>query len=162
FTIDGLCLQVRIGDMRCIPSCFILLLIWLATPNLFAGGEYELHFQQAQQAKLKGDFAVMESGLKEALRFGSGDEYAWRSLAWAQARQGKWRESLANANENIRRNGQCGWSIRQLFDSAMVAGEMDLARRTLLNGNTLPTHLLGDVNFAEDWKRHKAVMGTRK
>ncbi len=140
----------------------VLLLLWLGTPKLPAAGEYDLHFQQAQQAKLKGDFAAMESALKEALRFGPGDEYAWRSLAWAQGRQGKWHESLTNAYENIRRHGQCGWSVRQLFDSAMVAGDMDLARRTLLAGNTLPPAVLGDVDLAEDWRRYKAVAGTRK
>lgn len=122
--------------------------------------EYQRYFAEAERAKQAGNFAAMEAALTEALRHGPGDEYAWRSLAWAQARQGKWAESLRNAYENIRRNGECAWSLRQLFDSAMVAGDVKLARRTLERGERLPASLR-NADMESDRQRLIDAIGTR-
>jgi hypothetical protein len=52
--------------------------------------------------------------------------------------QGKWRESLASARANVRRNGATSWSLEQLYESAMAAGDVALARRALDNELRLP------------------------
>jgi hypothetical protein len=100
---------------------------------------YKHYFDLAEQAKAKGDYASMEANLAEALKNGAGDEYAWRSLAWAQMLEGKWRESLSNAKENVRRNGETTWSLKQLFESAVEAGDLDLAGEALGRESRLPT-----------------------
>lgn len=92
---------------------------------------YGVWFAAAEAAKARGDWAGMEAALLRALRQGAGDEYAWRSLAWAQMLQGKWRDSLASARRNIARNGETSWSLAQLHESAMAAGDVGLAGRAL-------------------------------
>ncbi len=99
---------------------------------------YDGWFQAAEAAKGRGDMAAMEDGLRHALELGDGTEYAWRSLAWAQMRQGKWKESLASARENVRRNGATSWSLEQLYESAMAAGDVALAKRALDDEEQLP------------------------
>lgn len=99
---------------------------------------YTRYFDLAEKAKAKGDFALMEQNLSEALKHGPGNEYAWRSLSWAQMLQGKWRVSLVNAQENIRRNGETTWSLKQLFASAVEAGDLNLAGEALGREGRLP------------------------
>jgi len=92
---------------------------------------HQSYMDRCEQAKQSGDFEKMENAILGALRHGPGDEYAWRSLAWAQGRQGKWDESLRNALENITRNGESGWSLAQLAESALGLGDIALGRRAL-------------------------------
>jgi tetratricopeptide (TPR) repeat protein len=110
---------------------------------------YKQYFAAAEQAKKSGDNAAMEQNLKLALQNGPGDEYAWRSLAWAQMNQGKWRESLATAKENIKRNGECSWSLKQLFASALAGGDLDLARETVARMDKLPADKRNAETFSE-------------
>lgn len=98
--------------------------------------ETELH--AAEAAKSRGDMAGMEQALLRAHRLGPGTEYTWRSLAWAQMHQGKWRQSLASARANIRRNGKTSWSLEQLYESAMSAGDIETARKALAEEEKLP------------------------
>ena len=99
---------------------------------------YAARFRDAEAAKARGDYGAMEAALEAALRAGPGDEYTWRSLAWAEARVGKWEESLAHAEENLRRHGETGWTLRQQFDSASVAGDLTLMRSALERADLLP------------------------
>lgn len=121
---------------------------------------YRHYFEIAEREKKAGNFAGMEAALKSAFQHGAGDEYAWRSLAWAQARQGKWKESLQNAWENIRRNGECAWSLRQLFDSAIVAGDLELARDALTRAEKLPENLR-NADISSDKKLIADLTATR-
>jgi hypothetical protein len=93
----------------CWPIVTTTLLVRLAQ----AQDRHSYYMDLCERAKSTGDFASMEEAIQQALRYGRGDEYAWRSLAWAQARQGKWRASLKNAVENIERNGATGWSLAE-------------------------------------------------
>ena len=92
---------------------------------------YRHAMAQFEVAKKSGNHEQGEQWIQEALKYGSGDEYAWRSLSWCQARQGKWRASIMNAEENIRRNGQTAWSLVQLYDANLSAGEYRTAGQTL-------------------------------
>lgn len=119
---------------------------------------YAARFRDAEAAKARGDFAAMADALTAALKAGPGDEYAWRSLAWAEARRGRVEESLAGAAENVRRHGDTGWSLRQLFDSAAAAGDLDLMRDVLARGDALPPErrnadLAGERATFEAWTR---------
>jgi hypothetical protein len=96
-----------------------------------AQDRYAYYMGLCEQAKQAGDFPRMEQAIRQALRYGDGDEYAWRSLAWAQGRQGKWKASLENAVINVRRNGESGWSLAQYAESAIGCGEFDLATTIL-------------------------------
>ena len=126
-----------------VKTCMLLLVVLCAlhvvaqvqadNPEL-----YKKYFDAAEAAKKQGNNVAMEQNLKLALENGSGNEYAWRSLAWAQMNQGKWRESLATAQENITRNGECAWSLKQLFASALQGGDLDLARETVAKMDALP------------------------
>lgn len=117
-------------------TCLLaVLLIPLAAS---AQDDYARYMEQCEQAKRAGDFAAMEAAIQSALKHGPGNEYAWRSLAWAQGRQGKWAESLVNAKENVRRNGVSGWSLAQLAESALWNGDFRLARTTLDRADRLP------------------------
>ncbi len=98
---------------------------------------YGAAMEQFELAKRNRDFATGERWIQEALRYGRGNEYAWRSLAWCQARQGKWRESLATAQQNVRRNGATAWSLLQLYESNMVAGNYQEAGSILQAGMRL-------------------------
>ena len=123
-----------------ISCCCLISLMLTATAR--AQDSYAHYMDLCEQAKRVGDFARMESAIQNALRYGAGDEYAWRSLAWAQGRQGKWKESLSNAYENIKRNGTCGWSLEQLAESALGIGDFPLARGALDKAKRLPPELL--------------------
>ena len=113
-----------------------------ATTKIAAGTQdpavYAARFRDAEAAKARGDYGAMEAALEAAFRAGPGDEYAWRSLAWAEARGGKWEESLAHAEENLRRHSETGWTLRQQFDSASVAGDLALMQSSLARADLLP------------------------
>jgi hypothetical protein len=104
-----------------------------------AQNRYAYYMGVCEQAKQAGDFPLMEQAIQHALRYGDGDEYAWRSLAWAQGRQGKWKLSLENALTNVHRNGASGWSLAQYAESAIGCGEFGLARTVLVQAGRLPS-----------------------
>lgn len=138
--------------------CWILLLhivaVALFTQHLKGASEdYRKCMDAANAAKGKRDFSAMELAIQEALKHGKGDEYAWRSLAWAQGRQGKWQLSLANARENVRRNGVSGWSLVQLAESATESTDFALARSALDQVARLPAAALGDSGPALQYVR---------
>jgi len=110
---------------------FLALLLCGRPCEAVESAQYRLLLNRAEQYKQQKNWAAMEQSLTEALRFGRGDEYAWRSLSWAQSRQGKGRESLATARENIRRNGAGAWSMTQLCDAAIAEGDIELAKEAL-------------------------------
>ncbi|HSV74237.1 MAG TPA: transglutaminase domain-containing protein [Chthonomonadales bacterium] len=103
-----------------------------------ARATFEAEAAAAEAAKAAGNMAAMEQALTRAHRLGPGNEYTWRSLAWAQMHQGRWRESLATARANVRRNGATSWSLAQLYESAMAAGDTGLAQRALADELELP------------------------
>ena len=143
--------------------CGCCLIPSVAMTDVGAQDSYRYYMNLCEEGKRTGDFAKMESAIQEALRYGAGDEYAWRSLAWAQGKQGKWKESLANAHENIRRNGICGWSLEQLAESALGVGDFHLARQALDRAKNLPPDSFkgceGALKGCED--RLAAATGTR-
>jgi len=99
---------------------------------------YQYYMGQCSRAKKARDMPGVERAVFAALQYGPGDEYAWRTLAWAQAKQGKWQDSLSNANENVRRHGVSGWSMSQLAESALGAGDFEQARKALQQADALP------------------------
>jgi tetratricopeptide (TPR) repeat protein len=117
---------------------WLLMMMALPASTAAAQDRYRHYMDLCEQSKQAGDFAKMEEAIQQALRNGPGDEYAWRSLAWAQARQGKWKDSLENARKNIQRNGKTGWSVAQYADSALGCGEFALARKALDFADKLP------------------------
>jgi hypothetical protein len=121
---------------------YLLIPVALVVSSSAAQDEYTRYMAECEQAKRAGDFARMEESLQNALRYGRGNEYTWRSLAWAQARQGKWKESLENAQKNIKRNGITGWSLHQLADSALGVGDFALASKSLNRASQLRPELL--------------------
>jgi transglutaminase-like putative cysteine protease len=143
-------------------GCLWALWLTLLAGPLDAQETFQSWLQKANLAKTRGDFAAMEKALTHAHALGPGDEYTWRSLAWAEARQGKWQPSLEHARENLRRHGECGWPLQQLFDSAMVAGDMDLARATLKQADHLAPPLRQDVDFTEYWRQLEGVTAPRR
>ena len=81
----------------------LLFLLPIVTPTIAAAQTDEDPYRQAmgkcEEAKQKGEFPAMAAAIREALKHGPGNEYAWRSLAWALDRAGQWEESLAVAIE---------------------------------------------------------------
>ena len=128
-----------------------------------AEDSYPYYMGRCALAKHAGDMAGVENAVLKALQYGPGDEYAWRTLAWAQGRQGKWPESLTNACENIRRNGVSGWSLAQLADSALGNGDFALARKTLKQSDTLPRGSLhgSEAELRHAYDRLRAATGER-
>ena len=115
---------------------------------------YRQAMAQCEEAKQKGDFPAMAAAIRKALLHGPGDEYAWRSLAWALDHAGQWEDSLAVAQENVARNGASGWSLEQLAESYIGAGDFDAARATLSQIDALPPDTLGSSK--------DAIAGTRR
>ena len=153
-------------ETRCIKwllICGCCLLPLVAMADVEGQDAYKHYMDLCEEGKRAGDFAKMESAIQEALRYGPGDEYAWRSRAWAQGKQGKWKESLANARENIRRNGICRWSLEQLAESALAAGDFQLARQALDHAGNLPPDMLNGCEGALKGCRDRlaAATGTR-
>jgi hypothetical protein len=117
-------------------------------------GAYRLHMDQCEQAKQKGDYPAMAAAIRTALKHRSGSEYAWRSLAWALHHAGQWQNSLGVARVNVDRNGAGGWSLEQLAESEMGAGDWAGARMTLARIEALPPEAIGSAQ--------EAIAGTRK
>jgi hypothetical protein len=117
---------------------FVGLVVFMSQVCDGASDGYRHFMNQCEQAKHVRNYAAMETAIQNALKQGPGDEYAWRSLAWAQGRQGKWGASLLNAKENVRRNGSSGWSLAQLADSALGNADFVLARQVLDQAMALP------------------------
>jgi len=116
-------------------AALFLLLSWQGNTNPEL---YAKYCDNAQAAKQKGDMASMEQNLILAHRYGAGTEYTWRSLSWAQMNQGKWRLALDNAYENIKRNGESTWSLKQLFFVASGIGDIPLAKSAVEREAVLP------------------------
>jgi len=112
---------------------------------------------QCDEAKQKGDFAAMAAAIRAALKHGPGSEYAWRSLAWALARTGQWEDSLAVATENVERNGASGWSLEQLAESYLEAGDFTAAETTLARISALDPDTLGSSTGAIDGTRRRLL-----
>jgi hypothetical protein len=135
---------------KCLAIGFCLLAVMF--PNAVRAEEsYSYYMGQCAQAKRAGDMEGVEGAVVKALQYGPGDEHAWRTLAWAQGKQGKWAESLTNAFENVRRNGASRWSLAQLAESALGYGDFALARKTLQQADGLPQ---GSLNGSEVEIRH--------
>jgi tetratricopeptide (TPR) repeat protein len=115
---------------------------------------YEAAMARCEEAKQKGDYPTMAEAIRQALKHGPGSEYAWRSLAWALMLSGEWEDSLAVARENVARNGASGWSLEQLAESEMAAGDWAAARATLARIDLLPADTLGSAA--------EAIQGTRR
>lgn len=118
---------------------------------------YQTYLQQAEASKSQRDFAGMEQNLKRALQYGGGDEYVWRSLSWAQSNQGKGSESLASARQNIRRNGECVWSLEQLAEAAVAYGDILTAQRAVRRALTFPR----DQGASDALENMRAQLSTR-
>ena len=138
----------RLTQFLALGSCLLALIF---SNGVRAEDSYPYYMGRCALAKRAGDMAGVENAVLKALQYGPGDEYAWRTLAWAQGKQGKWPESLTNACENVRRNGVSGWSLAQLADSALGNGDFALARKTLKQSDTLPR---GSLNGSEVELRH--------
>jgi hypothetical protein len=115
---------------------------------------YQRYMEQCEQAKQKSDFPAMATAIRNALKHGAGREYDWRSLAWALQHAGQWQDSLGVARENVERQGACGWSLQQLAESQLGAGDWAAARATLARLEALPSPALGDAEGA--------ITGTRQ
>lgn len=138
------------------PSLVLLVAATLASAQT-SEEAYRQAMAQCEESKQKGDFPSMAAAIRKALRYGPGDEYAWRNLAWALDRSGQWEDSLAVAKENIARNGVCGWSLEQLAESRMGAGEFDAAKATLTQIDALPPDAIGSAKGAIEGTRRRLL-----
>jgi len=118
---------------------------------------YEQAMARCEEAKQQGDYPAMAEAIRQALKHGSGSEYAWRSLAWALMHAGEWEDSLAVARENVARNGASGWSMEQLAESQMAAGDWAAARATLAQIDALPADTLGSAAGAIEGTRRRLL-----
>ena len=150
----------RLTQFLALGSCLLALIF---SNGVRAEDSYPYYMGQCALAKQAGDMAGVENAVLKALQYGPGDEYAWRTLAWAQGKQGKWPESLTNALENVRRNGASGWSLAQLADSALGNEDFALARKTLKQSDTLPRGSLhgSEVELRHAYDRLRAATAER-
>jgi hypothetical protein len=118
---------------------------------------YQQAMAKAEEAKGKGDMPAMAIAIRHALKFGPGNEYAWRSLAWALNLSGQWQDSLAVARENIARFGATGWPLEQLAESQMGAGDWAAAKATLAQIDALPPDAIGNAKGAIDGTRRRLL-----
>jgi hypothetical protein len=118
---------------------------------------YRQAMAQCEETKQKGDFPAMAAAIRRALKCAPGDEYAWRSLAWALDRAGEWEDSLAVARENVARHGACGWSLEQLAESQMSAGDFAAAGATLARIEALTPETLGSSKGAIEGTRRRLL-----
>ena len=141
------------------PALLLLLLVAAATITLAQTDEdvYRQAMTQCDEAKQRGDFPAMVTAIQNALKHGPGDEYAWRSLAWALNGAGRWEDSLAVAQANVTRNGTTGWSLEQLAESQMSAGDFAAAEATLAQIDALPPDTLGSSKPAIDGTRRRLL-----
>jgi Transglutaminase-like superfamily len=137
----------------------VVLLLIAATAAVAQTNEdaYREAMTRCDEAKQKGDFPAMAAAIRKALLCGPGDEYAWRSLAWALDRSGEWEDSLAVARENVARNGQGGWQLEQLAESLISAGDFATARATLAQIDALPPDTLGSSKGAIDGTKRRLL-----
>jgi hypothetical protein len=138
----------------------LLLLLTLSTLLLAATGNPDLYqqvMQKAEEAKAKRDYPAMASAIRLALKYGPGKEYDWRSLAWSLQHAGQWQDSLGVAQENVKRNGVTGWSLEQLAESQMGAGDWGGARETLRQIDSLSPEAIGTAQGAIDGTRRRLL-----
>lgn len=128
---------------RFVPCVLLLAALAVSVPAQTLEDAYREAMAKCEEAKQKGDYPAMAAAIRQALKYGPGDEYAWRSLAWALHHSGEWEDSLAVARENVKRNGAGGWSLEQLAESYMGAGDWAAARATLDQIAALPPDTLG-------------------
>jgi len=144
----------------------LLFLLMLGTPAIAPAqtdeDPYRQTMAQCDEAKQKGDFPAMAAAIRQALKHGPGDEYAWRSLAWALDRSGLWEDSLAVARENVARNGVSGWSLEQLAESYIEAGDFMAADTTLARIDALAPETLGSSKGASEGSRRRLLDLTRQ
>ena len=140
-------------------AALALLLVIGATVAPAATDEdaYREAMTQCEAAKQKGDFPAMAAAIRHALKYGAGDEYAWRSLAWALNNAGEWQDSLGVAQVNVTRNGVSGWSLEQLAESQMGAGDWTAARATLARIGALPPDAIGNSKGAIDGTKRRLL-----
>lgn len=143
--------MVRQSLKNCVYVSAFLLVLAGSRAEASQQGPYKQWMNRFEAAKKSRDYAAGEASILQALRFGNGDEYAWRSLAWCQMRQGKWRESLVSAKANVMRNGACGWSFLQLFESYMLAGDFYSAKDVLVKSVNLRDKQ--GINFQDCWEQ---------
>lgn len=120
-----------------------------------AGEEaYRQAMARCEEAKARGDFPAMAAAIRAALKHSPGDEYAWRSLAWALMHCAQWQDSLAVARENVARHGASGWSLEQLAESYICAGDWAAAWETLRRIDSLePAKRVGAEGAIEGTRR---------
>jgi len=134
-----------------------LLLLAMTAAAQTEDDAYEEAMKRCEEAKQKGDHAAMAVAIRDALKHGEGNEYAWRSLAWAMNLSGQWQDSLAVARENIARHGASGWSLEQLAESCMGAGDWEGAREALAQIDALPADLIGTAQGAIDGSKRRLL-----
>ena len=142
--------------------CLILIAVPLVVhaqpaPKTDDKAQYDQAMAKAEEAKGKGDMPSMAIAIRHALKFGPGNEYAWRSLAWSLNLSGQWEDSLAVAQANIARFGGSGWSLEQLAESQMGAGDWAGAKATLAQIDTLPPDAIGNAKGAIDGTRRRLL-----
>jgi hypothetical protein len=118
---------------------------------------YRQATQKCEEAKKRGDYPAMAAAIRLALKYGPGTEYDWRSLAWALGHAGQWRDSLGVALENVKRNGAGGWSLEQLAESQIGAGDWDAADGTLAQIAALPPEAIGTAQGAINGTRRRLL-----
>jgi len=140
-------------------AALLLLLVAPTRATLAQTNEdaYAQAMARCEEAKQKGDFPTMAAAIRQALKCGPGNEYAWRSLAWALDRSGEWEDSLAVARGNVERNGASGWSLEQLAESDMGAGDFAAARATLDQIGALDPETLGSSKGAIEGTRQRLL-----
>ena len=145
---------------RHLALAVLALLLFAASAVALAqtdGDAYGQAMAQCDEAKQRGDFPAMAAAIREALLHGPGDEYAWRSLAWALAGAGQWEDSLAVARENVARHGAGGWPLEQLAESYMGAGDFEAAGAALAQIDVLPADTLGSSAGAIEGTRRRLL-----
>lgn len=118
---------------------------------------YAQAMARADEAKHRGDFPAMASAIRDALLHDEGNEYAWRSLAWARGLAGEWRDSLGVAEENVRRHGRTGWTLEQLAESLMGAGDFAGAHAVLEEIGAMAPETLGEARGAIEGTRRRML-----
>lgn len=85
---------------------------------------------QAFKAQGQGDFAAAASLFRQVYETGRTDEFVLRGLAWNLSRLWKHPEAIRLSLENNRRN-PCAWSVAQICDAYISAGDYDEGRKWL-------------------------------
>lgn len=93
--------------------------------------QYKALLKKVAEYKKNRDWENLEKAAKAAIKYDQNNEYLWRTLSWAQLHQGKGRESLKTARENVRRNPDKPYSYARLADSALSTHNYQLASQAL-------------------------------